>query len=272
MRVTFVNDSAATPAHLAVDRALQVLTFLGRHPAGASLLQMSTGLGVPKPSLHRILSSMRARGFAAQRETGGVYLLGPAALEAAFTFHAGFDLRQVLHPLVLAVRDRFQQTAHLACLAGGEISYVDKVEANIGVRITSVIGGRNPAHATGVGKVLLAHMLGDQTAVGEWIAEHGPLVRRTPNTATTVGELAAALTAVRDTGWAVDDEESEQGLICVAARVPMVFGELSPQTAVSVTGLREPMRAYGLDRIGAELLGLIAAFDFASPYGKAASA
>lgn len=250
--------------HQAVDRALQVLTFLGRHPAGASLQQISAGLGVPKPSLHRILSSMRARGFATQQEQGGPYLLGPAALEAAFTFHAGFDLRQVLHPLVLAIRDKFQQTTHLACLTGGEISYIDKVEANIGVRITSVIGGRNPAHATGVGKAMLGQLLSDDDAVRDWVNEHGPLLQRTPYTATTTEQLADALRAVREKGFAVDNEESEPGLVCVAACVPMVFGELSPLTAVSVTGLRDPMCAVGVDQIGTQLLDLIAGFDYSS--------
>jgi DNA-binding IclR family transcriptional regulator len=256
-----------TPSHQAVDRALQVLTFLGQHPSGASLQEISSGLGVPKPSLHRILSAMRARGFATQRESGGVYLLGAAALEAAFTFHAGFDLRQVLHPLVVAAHDRFRQTAHLASLSGAEVSYVDKVEANLGVRITSVIGGRNPAHATGLGKALLAHLLPDDEAVRAWVDEHGPLVRRTERTVTTAPALAKALNLVRRNGWAVDDEESEAGLVCVAARVPMVFGDLSPLTAVSVTGLRDPMLALGLDRVGADLLDLINQFDFT---GKAA--
>ena len=94
-----------------MDRALQVLEHLGRHPAGLTLLELSSATGVPKPSLHRILASMRARGFAAQLQSGGVYVLWPAALEAAFTFHAKLDLRQLLHPLVLEVNRTFGQTA-----------------------------------------------------------------------------------------------------------------------------------------------------------------
>src|SRR5262249_34778371 len=162
-----------------------------------------------------------------------------------------FDLRQVLHPLVLAIRDKFQQTTHLACLTGGEISYIDKVEANIRVPITSLIGGPHPAPAPRVGEATLgplpggggAVLRGGDDAVRDWVNEHGPLLQRTPHTATTAEQLAEALRAVREKGFAVDNEESEPGLVCVAACVPMVFGELSPLTAVSVTGLRDPMCA-----------------------------
>jgi IclR family transcriptional regulator, acetate operon repressor len=257
-------DVAASPSHQAVDRALQVLEHLGRHPAGLTLQELSSATGVPKPSLHRILASMRARGFAAQLQSGGVYVLGPAALEAAFTFHAKFDLRQLLHPLVVAVNDTFGQTAHLAVLSGPMIVYIDKLEADIGVRITSVVGGRNPAHATGVGKALLVQELPDDAAVRRWVTEHGPLAKRTATTATTATALAKELRDTRERGYAIDDEESEMGVLCVAARVPLVFGDLTPPTAVSVTGLKQRMVEMGIERIAKELLGLIQSFEFAS--------
>nr|CEL14115.1 Transcriptional regulator, IclR family [Kibdelosporangium sp. MJ126-NF4]CTQ88482.1 Transcriptional regulator, IclR family [Kibdelosporangium sp. MJ126-NF4] len=241
-----------------------MLAFLGRHPSGVSLQELAAGLGIPKPSLHRILTAMRARGFATQLEPGGVYLLGSAALEAAFTFHSGFDMRQLLRPLVRGIRDRFQQTAHLGCLIGGEVSYIDILEANIGVRITSVIGGRNPAHATGLGKAMLARLLPGADSVREWVDTHGPLKARTPHTVTTVDALDSALEAVRERGFAIDNEESEPGVVCVAACVPMVFGDLSPIAAVSVTGLREPMLAIGVEQIGAELTHMITTTDFAT--------
>jgi IclR family acetate operon transcriptional repressor len=251
------------PSHQAVDRALQVLQHLGQHPQGCTLQELSVATGVPKPSLHRILASMRARRFAAQLQAGGVYVLGPAALEAAFTFHARLDLRQLLHPLVESAGKAFDQTAHLAVLSGPEIVYVDKIESNIGVRLTSVVGGRNPAHATGVGKALLARELTDDDAVRQWVRDQGPLGKRTANTITTAPRLIKALRETRERGYAVDDEESELGLYCVAVSVPLVFGDLTPHTAISVTGLRQRMVDIGTDRIGQELQRLVRAFEFA---------
>jgi len=262
------TQSPAGPSiHNAVDRALRVLTFLGTRPRGASLLEISMSTSIPKPSLHRTLAAMRDRGYASQPEPGGPYLLGPAMLEAAFTFHAGLDLRRLLHPLAAQVRDHFRQTCHVVVLDGAQVTYIDKVEADIGVRITSVIGGRNPAHATGVGKALLADALPDAGAVRGWVAEHGPLAQRTSHTLTTAPELARALDEVRVRGWALDDQESEDGLACVAARVPLVFGPLVPPVAISVTGLREPLVRYGTDRAGRELIDIVNAFEFGAQGG-----
>ena len=263
-----ITQSPEGPSiHNAVDRAMRVLTFLGTRPQGASLLEISTSTGIPKPSLHRTLTAMRGRRYASQPESGGPYLLGPAVLEAAFTFHAGLDLRRLLHPLAARVRDHFRQTCHVVVLDGAQVTYIDKVEADIGVRLTSVIGGRNPAHATGVGKALLADALPDAGAVRGWVAEHGPLAKRTAHTLTTGPELARALDEVRVRGWALDDQESEDGLACVAVRVPLVFGPLTPPVAISVTGLREPLVRYGTQRACRELLDIVNSFEFGAHGG-----
>lgn len=157
-----------TPAHHSVDRALQVVTFLGTQASGASLQEISRATGIPKPSVHRILVSMRDRGFASQLKAGGVYFLGPAALEAAFRFHSTLDVRQLLRPLMLQMQEQSGQTVHLATLDGADVVYVDKLESRTGIRLSSMIGGRNPAYCTGVGKALLATELPDHTAVDAW--------------------------------------------------------------------------------------------------------
>jgi IclR family acetate operon transcriptional repressor len=258
------RNLSAPPSHRAVDRALQVIIYLGQHPAGASLQEISVATGIPKPSLHRTLRSMRERGFASQLKAGGSYLLGPAALEAAFSFHSNLDLRQLLRPLMTEIQDFSGQTIHLATLEGSEVVYLDKLESSLGVRLTSVIGGRNPAHSTGVGKALLADKLADTASVSAWVAQHGPLVARTPHTLTTSDALAAALRETRTRGYAIDDEESESSLLCVAATVPLVFGALVPPLALSVTGLKERMVSIGVERLGRSLVTLIAEFEFGS--------
>ncbi len=260
------NSPAHAPSHQAIDRALQVISLLGTRPAGATLQELSAATGIPKPSLHRILSSMRERGFASQLKSGGSYLLGPAALEAAFRFHSSLDLRQLLRPLMDEIQEFSGQTVHLATIEGAEVVYLDKLESSIGVRLTSVIGGRNPAHATGVGKALLARQLGTTDAVYAWATQHGPLVSRTPSTITNAANLAQALEETRERGYAIDDEESESSLYCVAACVPLVFGPLIPPLAISVTGLKDRMQKLGSEALGTSLVTMIGEFEFtASP-------
>lgn len=253
---------AHAPSHQAIDRALQVISLLGTRPTGASLQDLSVATGIPKPSLHRILSSMRERGFASQLKPGGSYLLGPAALEAAFQFHASLDLRELLRPLMDEIQEFSGQTVHLATIDGADVVYLDKLEASIGVRLTSVIGGRNPAHATGVGKALLARQLKTTDAAYAWATQHGPLVSRTPKTITTASSFAQALAETRERGYAIDDEESETSLFCVAACVPLVFGRLIQPLAISVTGLKDRMLKLGTEVLGTSLVKVIEEFEF----------
>ncbi|MEO8908422.1 MAG: IclR family transcriptional regulator [Microbacteriaceae bacterium] len=253
-----------TPSHQAVDRALQVITFLGTQASGASLQEISRATGIPKPSLHRTLVSMRDRGFASQPKAGGPYLLGPAALEAAFRFHANLDVRQLLRPLMHRIQEQSGQTVHLAKLDGGDVVYLDKLDSSIGVRLTSVIGGRNPAYCTGVGKALLANELPDRAAVAAWVARHGPLTAHTPTTLTSAHTLSVELDKTRKRGYATDNEENEASLFCVAATVPLVFGSLVAPLALSVTGLTGRMQTLGVERLAANLTGLIADFEFAA--------
>lgn len=255
-------DDEAAPAHRGVDRALEVIAYLGAHPSGVSLHDLARATGTPKPTLHRILRSMRERGFAAQPEPGGDYFLGASAVEAAFRFHAGLDLRRILRPLLLQVQQAAGQTVHLATLDGSEVVYLDKLEADLGIRLSSVVGGRNPAHVTGVGKALLAAQLSDPAAVEAWVEQHGPLAPRTPNSVTTAVALARELEAARSRGYAIDDEESEESLLCVATVVPLVFGAASPPVAISITGLKSRMTALGVETLGTLLLTTVDAFAF----------
>ncbi len=260
---------AAPPAHQAVDRALRVIETLGAHPRGCTLDDLARATGIPKPSLHRTLAAMRPQNFATQLEPGGPYFLGPAALEAAFRFHAGLDVRQLLHPLAVSIRDEFGQTCHVAVLDGDHITYLDKVEADLGIRITSFIGGRNPAHATGVGKALLAAQLPDAEATRAWVERHGPLAPRTPTTATTAEQLTARLDQVRADGYALDEEESEPNLVCVAVIAALRSPLPTPATAVSVTGLADPMRNLGLPAVGRRLLKLVESYALTGPSSTA---
>lgn len=259
--VSTSSPAASTSAHQAVDRALQVVMHLGRHSSGVSLNDLSRALGVPKPSLHRILSSMRGRGFATQLAPGGDYFLGPAALEAAFSFYGDLDLRALTHPLLLEANKQFDQTCHLASLDGGEVVYIDKVDTSTRIRLSSVIGGRNPAHATGVGKALLAGTLRDDD-VEAWVRAHGPLAKRTERTAADAPRLAEVLRETREQGFAVDDEESEPGLLCVAVALPVVFDRLSAPLAISVTGMKTQMLELGVAEISSTLLSLAAEFEY----------
>jgi len=241
-----------------VDRALTVIELLGESGSGASLEDLARASGIPKSSLHRTLAALKHRGFAVQHVENGPYFLGTRVLATAFGFYEKLDLRALVHPLLVGLRDEFNETIHMAVLDGGEVVYLDKMECSHPIKMTSVIGGRNPAHCTGVGKALLAFTYPTDEAIRLWAERHEPLAARTPNTITSAAALARELARIRERGHAFDREESEAGVRCVAA--PLSLGGESPAAAVSVTAPKERLSDARMREIAARLEVLIAAW------------
>ncbi|MCI3275272.1 IclR family transcriptional regulator [Streptomyces cylindrosporus] len=241
------------------DRVLAVLKELARHPDGAGLDELTRVIGSPKPTVHRALGALRRAGLAGQ-DGRGRYLLGDEFLRMAFAHHEARPDHVRIRPVLDALADRFGETAHYAVLDGREVVYRAKVDPATGAaRLTSTIGGRNPAHATAVGKLLLARQLGSQQEVEAWIGE-ARLERRTPRTRCTAADLCRELEATRERGYGVDDQENEPGVTCLALPV-FLTSPTTPSGAVSVSALayRTPLAdlVNALDEIRA-LLGPLA--------------
>ena len=138
----------------------------------------------------------------------------------------------------------FGETAHYGELDGAEVVYLGQSRPRgPRVQMTARIGGRNPAYCTGVGKAVLAYALPDAAAVERFVEIHGPLGQRTPKSLTTVGALGQELRATRERGYALDREESDAGITCIA--FPLSLGSSHPGGAISISALtnRTPLEA-----------------------------
>ncbi|NEA99243.1 IclR family transcriptional regulator [Streptomyces sp. SID13726] len=238
-----VTDRAEGARLVGSDRVLAVLKELARHPDGVALDELTRVIGSPKPTVHRALAALRRAGLALQ-DSRGRYLLGDEFLRMAFAHHEARPEHLRLRPLLETLAARFGETAHYAVLDGHEVVYRAKVDPPTGtVRLTSTVGGRNPAHATAVGKALLAHELGTLDAVRRWIGEV-PAERRTPRTLCAAEELHRELRATLERGYALDDQENETGVNCLALPV-YCTSPTAPSGAVSVSALayRTPLGA-----------------------------
>ncbi len=222
------------PAAKGADRVLSVFKALARYPRGATLEELAARLGSPKSSVHRALATLRRAGLAEQ-DRDGRYRFGMEALRLAFAYYEGLDERVLLQPALDALAERFRETAHYAQLDRGEVVYVAKVmrQDHDGIQLGSRVGGRNPAHCTGVGKLLLSFALPTEDAVHAYAAAH-PLIPRTPSTLVSPAALHADLEGVRERGYSIDHEENEAGVGCVALPVFVGPGP-QPSGAVSVT-------------------------------------
>jgi IclR family acetate operon transcriptional repressor len=238
------------------DRVLAVLRSLGDYPKGVGLEQLARDVGVPKSSLHRALAALCRAGFAEHDERGS-YRLGLELVRIAFAYYEQLDRRQVVEPVLDALATRFGETAHYAELDGAEVVYLAKMTPpGRGAQMTSIVGGRNPAHCTALGKALIAYELPDDNAVAAYVDVHGPLVQRTETTRCEAKTLAADLASVRSRGYALDDEENEKGINCIA--FPLFLDHPShPTGAVSVSALVHRMRMSEIANAAGEMRGLI---------------
>jgi IclR family acetate operon transcriptional repressor len=240
------GSTASEPGDRVVgaDRVLVILAELARHGDGIGLDEMARAVASNKATVHRALASLRRAGFAAQ-DGRGRYVLGDEFLRLAFAHHEMRPDHVRIGPVLRTLAEKYGETAHYAVLDGASVVYRAKVDPPTGaVRLTSTVGGRNPAHCTAVGKLLLAYALPDDAAVFAWAAGR-QLERRTGRTLTSPAALAAELARIRVRGWAADDQENEPGVTCVA--VPAFLA--SPTVPAGAVSVSAPAYRTPLDRL-----------------------
>jgi IclR family KDG regulon transcriptional repressor len=200
----------------AVDRALRVLDVLADAGTAKSLTVISARTGLHVSTTHRLLTALRGRGFVEQDAEGGPYRIGPEAFRIGSSFLEEIDLGPRLRSVLLDLAARTGETANLVVRHGMEAVYIDHVISPQVATLFTRIGQRVPLYCTAVGKVLLAFAAPDE-AGRLW--RRLTLQRSTPHTLTSREALIQELDAVRLSGYAVDREEQELGVACVAAPV-----------------------------------------------------
>jgi DNA-binding IclR family transcriptional regulator len=217
-----------------IERVSIILDMVGQNPQGTTIKDLSAGLGLPKGTIHRILSSLSYFGYVRQDPETKIYSLGLKLMELGALLGSQLDLRKVAEPVLRDLVEKTGEAAHMVILDRNEIVYIDKIEARQttgGLVMSSRVGARNPAHSCAVGKVLLSHL--SDEALDSLIREKG-LSPRTANTITDPRLLKSHLEAVRRQGYAIDEEENERGIRCLAA--PIFDGRGRPVAAISVSG------------------------------------
>lgn len=214
-----------------IDRALAVLGALSNDPRGANLAQLCAGLQLHKSTVHRLLMVLEGHRLVERSAESGRYRLGLRLFELGSRASSTLDLREHSRPHLSRVLSETQETVHFCILDEGEALYLEKMEPQRSVRMASSVGRRAPVHCTAVGKAMLAVL--PEPEVDLILRRHGMRVL-TRNTLKDPAELKAQLKLIRSRGYAVDDEENEVGVRCVAAAVRDCLGRAV--AAISVSG------------------------------------
>ncbi|HXZ28645.1 MAG TPA: IclR family transcriptional regulator [Terriglobales bacterium] len=219
------KDSAA------VERALAILEAVAHRAGGLSNADLSRRLKIPKSSASYLLRTLEHHGYLRREPESGRYRLGVKVLALSESVLSGLDIRQMALPILRHLVEHAHLTAHLAILDRGEAVYIEKVEAPGFIKMDTWVGRRMDVHATSVGKALIAWLPEEEVAA---LARQRGLRKRTPKTITVLSRLHKELEKVRAQGYAVDDEENNLGVRCVAA--PIFNSEGGVEASLGVSG------------------------------------
>ncbi len=218
-------------------RGLALLEALAQTP-DLTLSEVARRVRLPVSTTYRMLETLRRRGFV-HLSGASRYRVGLRAFEVGMGFLNGQRLPEVARPAMVDLVNRVNETANLAMRDGWEAVYVLQVESRQMLRLFAHPGARHPLHCTGVGKILLAWEPEDQVRA---FLESAPLLRFTPRTLTDPEAILRELRSVRTRGYAVDREERERGVRCVAAPVRDSQGRVVAALSVSAPATRLPHR------------------------------
>lgn len=212
---TRTSRSAAPRLVPAVERAAQLLDALAASRRPQSLAELARAVDLPRSSAHGLLATLVALGLA-RRNDDAEFSLGPKSLQWADAYGAQSDVLRAFDAQVDRIAELGTETVMLAALEGADVVYLACRPGSRALAVNFRVGGRFPAAYTSSGKAMLA-TLSDE-AVRERLAD-APLRRLTRHGVASVPALLRQLDTVRGQGWAVDDEETAEGMQCFGVAV-----------------------------------------------------
>lgn len=197
-----------------LERGLAIIRAFGEHAPAQTVSELAATTGLTRATARRFLITLMELGYV--DSDGRIFTLTPKVLELGYSFLSGLGFPDVALPHLERLVAEVDEGSEASVLDGGEIVYVARVPSSSVMTLAVNVGGRMPAHATAMGKVLLAAL---PDADLEAYLARAELKAYLPRTVTDAGTLRQQLQQVRADGYALVDQELEEGLVAVAAPV-----------------------------------------------------
>jgi DNA-binding IclR family transcriptional regulator len=231
-----------------VDNALRLVMLMSQR-SRLRTTDTSRLLGVAPSTAHRLLAMLQYRGFVEYDAATRNYVPGPALNNMVFAALRGMDVRAVVHPILVRLNNALTETVHLGQLEGGQVRFIDAIESPRATRVASRLGVSMPAHCTSTGKALLAMLSADDL---HRLYPDEELEQMTPRSLGRRADLERELARIRRVGYAMNGEESEEGVSSVAVAVRSAT--VGVHVAINVAVPTSRASATDLRRIAAVLL------------------
>lgn len=219
------------------ERVLEIFNTLAENQAGLTCKEISQKLGYATSSTFELLKTLVENGYLRVNDNKK-YFLGAMLIRLGNVVDENLDFKNIIKPHLVELMNILLETIFLGMLSKNSIIYVDKVRSNQTVATNANVGSLKPLYCTGLGKVILAYM--DDDRLNE-ILDEIEFVKYTQNTILEKDKFKEKLREYRRLGYAIDDEEIEEGLWCLAVPIYNSKGEVN--LAISVSGPKERMLA-----------------------------
>lgn len=197
-------------------KALRILDALGESPEGLGITELSGALKAPKSTVHRLIATLEAVGYAVFDLPTSKYALGSKIARLGEQLNHQSSLLTYGVPALEQLTRECGEASHLAILEGTEVVYISREESKEPIRISFGMGHRAPAHCTALGKAFLAALSDSDIKT---LYRNMRLQQLTPRTRTKLSALLSEIAIIRKEGIAYDTEEYMSGLCCIAAPI-----------------------------------------------------
>jgi IclR family KDG regulon transcriptional repressor len=241
-------STSAKPSQVRVLlKTLDILEAIKQNPETMALADLSRKVGMPRPTVYRILTTLEARGYL-DRQSDGSYRMATKFFSLQSDTTKEQELLRVAKQPMERLSAECKETVNLGTLDGGEVVVIATVESPLSIRMSSKIGNRRFAHSTALGKVMLSGMGADEL---DRLIQVKGLEKMTPNTITSRADLLKEVRRIRKLGYAVDDQENEMDGRCLGA--PILDSRDSVIAALSISA---PVFRMAHDRVKSLEAGL----------------
>ena len=224
-----IKDKPAYPIKV-LDKSLFILETLLQHSSSMSIMEISKKLKIYPSTIHRVLNTLKYRGYVEQNPVNQKYRLGLKLVELGMARYHQIDLVKEAHPFLKELVNQCNETVHLGILDQEEVLYIAKEDCPCTIRMVSQVGRRAFLHSTALGKILLAYLPEKER---EEIIAHKNFSCFTEHTITEKKELEKELEQVKKQGFALDREENEKDVYCIAAPIKNYQGEVIAAISIS---------------------------------------
>lgn len=212
-------------------KATNIINLLAKNNTPLSLAYISAEMEMSKSTVHGIISTLVNTGFLVQAPDSGKYQLGTRLFEIGMRVSERWSEKRIAYPFITRIVAETKETVHMAILDNNEVLYIAKQESTDSVKTVSDIGIKLPSYCSGVGKVLLSGLSKRHI---QQIADKTGLKKYTEFTITDFQRLWVEMEKIRRQGFAIDNQEYQLGLRCIAVPIRNSSGNVT--AALSISG------------------------------------